>query len=94
VGGGEASDDDTGLSDDDAPAERVLTLRHAGMIRVRREEAAAAVRLLCQRGLNLIADVDADRIACVVCEIDVERTGTTCSALRFQCWSPVCARAV
>jgi hypothetical protein len=70
VGGGEASDDGTGPSDDDdAPAERMLTWRYAGMVRVRCEDAA--VGLLCQLGLSVIADVDADKIPCVDCEIDV-----------------------
>jgi hypothetical protein len=75
VGGGEASDDGAWLSDDDAPAEPGFTLRYAGMVRVHRGEAAAAVGLLHELGLNVIADVDAEKIPCVVCEIDVGADG-------------------
>jgi hypothetical protein len=65
VGRDEASDDGAGLSDDGAPASRGLTLRCAGMVRVRHERDAAAVGLLCQLGLNVVADVDAGEISYV-----------------------------
>jgi hypothetical protein len=74
VGRGEASDDGAWLSDDDVPAEPGFTLRYAGMVRVRREEAAA-VGLPCRLGLYVIADVDADQNPCVVCETDVGADG-------------------
>jgi hypothetical protein len=53
------------VSDDEAPGRRMWVRPLAGMVRVRREETAAAAGVFCRPGLKLIQDVEAGEICCI-----------------------------